>query len=91
MSKRKRIGFWHNVPSLCVHCKVEREQGTKFYGGWCTSCHAEKAAAKRKVTATKLLARGKQAEPVERNGQEFAVVVLPPKRGKSQRRRRTAA
>jgi hypothetical protein len=76
-----------NRPDHVVRCRRYRDlrqDGEKFYNGFCDSCRQKRAAARRSATGARLLELAKNAGTVERDGQTFSVVVLPPKR----RRRR---
>ena len=64
----------------CRRCRDLRQDGESFYNGYCTTCRHERAAARRAATGARILKRAKNAGTVEREGQTFHVVVLPPKR-----------
>lgn len=46
----------------------------------CESCRKEWAQERRKATAVSVLSRGHDGGTVTRDGQEFKLTVLPPKR-----------
>jgi hypothetical protein len=64
----------------CRRCRDLRQEGEKFFDGLCESCRQKRARAKRARTGARALARAKDAGTIERVGQTFKVVVLPPKR-----------
>jgi hypothetical protein len=65
----------------CRRCKARREPWERLtIGGYCPTCSDLLRALRTRKTSTRLLAKAKPAGTVERDGQEFRVVVLPPKR-----------
>jgi hypothetical protein len=64
----------------CRDCGDLRYDGEPFFRGLCDNCRHKRAAARRAQTGGRALANAKPAGTVERGGQQFRVVVLPPKR-----------
>ena len=65
----------------CRRCKARREPWERLtIGGYCPSCSEAVRTRRSRKTGARLLAKAKQAGTVERDGQEFQVLVLPPKR-----------
>ena len=64
----------------CRRCRDLRQEGEKFFNGFCDSCRQKRGAARRAATGARILERAKDAGTVERDGRTFRVVVLPPKR-----------
>lgn len=77
--RRKQMRHANNVVR-CRRCRDLRQDGERFYGGLCDSCRGQRSAAKRAATGARLLAKAKDAGTLERDGQTFRVVQLPPKR-----------
>jgi hypothetical protein len=75
MARRKR-----RPPSHCRRCKLERLPDERWLGGFCPECRDFYSAKRRKATAKRVLAGAKTAGTVERDGQTFTVLQLPPKR-----------
>jgi len=64
----------------CRRCRDLRLEGEKFYRGLCPTCLELDKRKRRRETATRVLAKAKDAGTVERDGQTFQVSMLPPKR-----------
>jgi hypothetical protein len=56
-----------------------------FYGGRCESCRAVAAERRRKAAGERLLQAAKTSRIELRDGHEYSVVVLPPKRPRRRR------
>ena len=75
----------HRRPDHVVRCqrwRDLRQDGEKFYNGFCDSCPQKRAAARRSATGARLLELARAHGTVERDGRTFRVVALPPKRRK---------
>ncbi len=69
------------TPRFCRECGLVQPQGEKFLrGGLCPSCLDESGRRKRAREGQKALARAQEAGRVERDGQIFRVVVVPPRK-----------
>jgi hypothetical protein len=64
----------------CRHCKRWREDDERLFGGSCEGCRDKRAQARRAATGARALAKAKDGGSVDRDGQTFKLVVLPPKR-----------
>ena len=73
--KRRRL-----YGKRCRRCKFERLPEETFWNGHCPACRAVQAKRSRSESGAKILAKAKDAGTIERDGQTFRVVVLPPKR-----------
>lgn len=76
MAKRKR----RPQPPRCHRCGLLRFEWETFFRGLCDKCRAEVGAENRRQRGARVLAKAKDAGTLERDGQTFTVVVLPPKR-----------
>jgi hypothetical protein len=68
----------HN--SRCRRCRLERLPEENFVRGLCPACLELDRRKRRSATGARALSKAKDAGTVERDGQTFQVVVLPPKR-----------
>jgi hypothetical protein len=64
----------------CRDCGDLRYDGEPFFRGLCDTCRHKRAVARRAQTGARAIANAKPAGTLERDGQQFRVVVLPPKR-----------
>ena len=78
---RRRRG---SAPHHCRRCRMRRLPEERFPGGLCLRCFDLVRTRKRGAVGAKVLAKAKDGGTLERDGQTFNVVVLPPTR----RRRR---
>ena len=76
MASRRRRRF---SPG-CRTCRLEQLPEEMFYRGLCPACMDVDKRRRHAATGACLLAKAKDAGTVERDGQTFTVVVLPPKR-----------
>jgi hypothetical protein len=76
MARRKR----RTPVRRCRFCGDVRLEGETFYRGICPRCRFERARRRRVSTGARALARAKDGGVIDRDGQAFRVVVLPPKR-----------
>jgi hypothetical protein len=79
MARRRQRNRTENV-LRCRRCCDLRHDGETFYRGLCDSCRSAAAAKRRAGTGTRLLEKARYGGTVDRDGQTFRVVVLPPKR-----------
>ena len=70
----------HLYVKRCRRCNLERLPEETFWNGHCPACRALQAKRARAESGTKLLAKAKDGGTLEREGQTFRVVVLPPRR-----------
>jgi hypothetical protein len=85
MARRRRKANMFPAVLRCRRCQLWRAPDERFYRGLCSSCRKEKAKARRAATGARILAKAKDAGTLERDGQQFRVVALPPKRRRSLR------
>ena len=64
----------------CTRCHLARLPDEDFHRGLCPACLEADKRYRRRQLGAKVLERAKSAGTVERDGQTFQVVVLPPKR-----------
>ena len=74
----------------CRDCRDVLLEGERYYRGLCDFCRSKRATARHAATGARLLDKAKDAGTVDRDGQPYRVVVLPPKRGSGRRMRRPA-
>ena len=69
-------------PFRCRVCGIwaDTTAGETFYGGRCESCRWEAAKQRRRNIEAQLLAHAKHDRVEVRDGREYVVVKLPPKR-----------
>ena len=67
-------------PSRCCRCRLERLPEETWRGGFCPSCAAARARARRKATGAKVIARAEPMGSVQHEGKTYRVTLLPPKR-----------
>ena len=72
--RRKRVV----PPRYCLRCKLERLPEETFPGGLCAACRHLNGKAHRVRSGARALARAKDAGTVDRDGQTFRVLDLPP-------------
>jgi hypothetical protein len=61
-------------------CGDLRYDDEPFFRGLCDNCRHKRACTRGRQTGARALANAKPAGTLERNGQQFRAVVLPPKR-----------
>jgi hypothetical protein len=76
MRRRRRSDH----PYRCRCCRLERLEGETFQRGLCPACLEVDRHDRRSATGARILAKAKDAGAVERDGQTYHVVQLPPKR-----------
>jgi hypothetical protein len=76
MAKRHRF----DRPHRSRRCRLERLPGERFPRAFCPACLELDRQRRRSATGARALAKAKDARTVERDGQVFQVVKLPPKR-----------
>jgi hypothetical protein len=64
----------------CRDCGGWREDDERLFHGRCEVCRDKRSQARRAATGARALAKAKDAGTIERDGQTFKLVVLPPKR-----------
>ena|SRR5262245_55288255 len=69
-----------NEPATCYGCGMERPPGTRFWRGYCGDCRETMGSARRAKTGANVIAKGKIVGTETRDGQEYTVVKLPPKK-----------
>jgi hypothetical protein len=69
----------------CRQCKLERLPWETFHRGLCAACLELDRRQRRRKTGRRLLDKAKDAGTVDRDGQTFQVVQLPPKRRSGRR------
>jgi hypothetical protein len=67
-------------PIRCRDCGGWRMDDELFWRGRCEDCRDKRSAARRAATGARALALAKDAGTLERDGQTFRVLLLPPKR-----------
>jgi hypothetical protein len=70
---------WNRM-ARCRDCGGWREEDERLWRGRCEGCRTKRSQARRAATGKRALEKAKDAGTVERDGQTFQVVVLPPKR-----------
>jgi hypothetical protein len=73
------------MPIRCRGCDLFRFPDETFPGGYCPSCLDERSRKRRSATGARVLARAKDGGSLERDGETYRLVLLPPK---GSRRRR---
>jgi hypothetical protein len=79
----KRNRRRRSSPHHCQRCRLQRLPEERFPGGLCLACLEVVRRRKRRALGANVLAKATHVGTLERDGQTFQLVVLPPKRRRS--------